>query len=84
MTLEINDLTGSTPIVSDETDIDAPTEIKIPLETNNSITIYKDEYDPFWRIKYEKGQIPNQLSGAFTSKAKAEEAIRFYLAKKFK
>ncbi len=63
---------------------------KIALKTkggydhDNDFVVFRDPRDPhpFWRIKRERGQTPESLSGLYTSLAKAEEAVAHYVNSK--
>lgn len=51
----------------------------LDLENGNSYILEaKDPYG-FWYVRAAKGNVPEHLKGAFTSFAKAEEAVKLYL-----
>lgn len=45
---------------------------------NNVVHIKKEGPYGFWFISLEKGQLPNQLKGSYTSFLEAEKAVSFY------
>lgn len=51
---------------------------------NNKVIVTKEDPYGFWSIKFEKGRIPSELSGQFTSFDIAEKAVLHYLKNKSK
>lgn len=61
---------------------DLPSRRETPLK-NNTLVIQKDPlYHGLWRIHFTKGQVPDILSGAYTSFKLAQAAAEHYLAQK--
>lgn len=47
------------------------------------IKVVKDDWGTFWHAKFVGGgELPAELSGAFTNEQEADNAIRIYLARK--
>ena len=61
---------------------DIPDVRPMKIAENDFIVRQKPE-DPygFWWITREKGQVPESLSGAYTSPDRAKEAVHLYLKK---
>lgn len=64
---------------------DMPTSRPMGVEAIDFVVKQRLE-DPygFWWIGREKGQVPEELKGAYTSPDRAQEAVRVYLNKKKK
>jgi len=56
------------------------------IETTNGVKFTTKTYDPYGlvRIHVDKGQVPSELSGQYTSPMEAEQAIEAYLRMKGK
>lgn len=56
-------------------------KIKMNVADNDFVVKHRDD-DPygFWWISREKGQVPEDLRGAYTTVAHAQEAINTYLS----
>lgn len=63
---------------------DLPKDRVIPVD--NGADFHIKQEDPFglWYISREKGQIPESLSGAYTSFDKAKKAVDLYINAKKK
>lgn len=57
---------------------DLPPRREVPTDTGNKYII--ERRDPFglWFVHMEKGQVPEQLKGAFTSVELARKAVDLY------
>ncbi len=63
---------------------DASNEWEIPLEKNKLRIVKKEPYS-FWGFSYERGPIPKELEGVWTSPSDAKKAALYYLkSKKYK
>lgn len=62
---------------------DLPTERKLNVAAVDFVVKQKPE-DPYgyWWISREKGQVPVELSGAYTNPQLAEQAVQSYMNKK--
>jgi hypothetical protein len=60
---------------------DLPTTRMTGLAENDFVIKQTDPYG-FWKVSREKGQIPVDLAGMWTTPEKAKLAIATYLAKK--
>jgi hypothetical protein len=49
---------------------------------NNKINITRHDPFGFWRISYQRGAVPSQLDGQYTSIEEARRAVEAYLAEK--
>lgn len=60
---------------------DLPAVKRIELENN---TIYIKKTDPygFWTVNFDKGQMPENLRGSYTSFSDAEREVLTYLRNK--
>lgn len=56
----------------------------ITLKSGNAINIRSEGPYGFWYISWERGQLPENLKGAYTSATEAENAVGTYLAEKGK
>lgn len=58
----------------------SPEKINLGVATNDFVVKHRDD-DPygFWWIGREKGQVPEHLSGAYTSSELATEAVNQHL-----
>jgi hypothetical protein len=63
--------------VSDDRDL----RNKRSIELTNGNKIHFERSDPygFWKVHYDKGQVPVKLQGQYTSFEQAEMAVRGYL-----
>jgi hypothetical protein len=68
-------------ILDQNTDKDLASVRTFQLDNNKVIVTKEDPYG-FWSIKFEKGRLPNDLSGHFTSFDHAEKAVQLWLARK--
>lgn len=50
----------------------------VTLENGNKIHIKRTDPHGFWRVNYDKGQLPEHLTGLYTSYDKALEAVQKY------
>lgn len=65
-----------------ETKEERKTIQEIRAEDNNFEAVQAMDIHPgLYKIKREKGQLPPELKGTYTSQMKAEEAINTYLKK---
>lgn len=51
---------------------------------NNVLHVKKEDPYGFWFCHYEKGPVPEILSGAYTSFEQADRAVRYYIQEKSK
>ena len=72
-------LTRQSPSFNPETDI--PDRISIPVG-DNFLHLTKDKVHGHWSVNYDKGQIPRELQGSWTSLEKVYRMIDPYLATK--
>ena len=54
----------------------------VELKTGNKLNLKRSDPYGFWTIHYEKGQVPVELQGQFTSDDEAMKAVNVYLSKK--
>lgn len=54
----------------------------IQLDNGSTVNIKRTDPYGFWSIHYEKGQVPQNLSGSYTSDTAAIEALKSYLSTK--
>jgi len=66
----------------EQTDVtrDVPKVKEFVLDNGNKIYIKADGPSSFFRINYDKGQVPAKLTGAYTSYYFAVRAMEQYLA----
>lgn len=76
-------MVGPTTATNKSEDRDLPTVREYELEYNK---VYIVREDPFglWKIKYDKGKLPEYLSGFYTSADRAERQLLRYLDEKNK
>lgn len=68
-------------ILDQNTDKDLSSVRTFQLD-NNKVIVTKEDPFGFWSIKFEKGRLPDDLSGHFTSFDKAEKAVNVWLERK--
>ena len=51
----------------------------VTLKNGNTINFVRSDPYGFWTVHYEKGQMPDHLTGQFTSYDRAETAVKAYL-----
>ena len=51
---------------------------------NNKLRVKRGDPFGFWFISFERGQIPEKLSGAYTGAEEAIKAVKAYLLEKGK
>lgn len=52
----------------------------VTLENGNKLIIERTDPYGFWKVHYEKGQIPDKLSGLYTSYDRAMVDVNSYIA----
>jgi hypothetical protein len=62
---------------------DLPTTRPTGLAENDYVLKQTDPYG-FWKVSREKGQVPEELSGSWTTPEKAKLAVTTYLLKQKK
>jgi hypothetical protein len=65
---------------------DKPTVRPQNVDNENDFVVKQKPEDPygFWWIGRQKGQVPEEISGAYTSPDRAQDALKTYLNKKKK
>lgn len=70
-------------ILDHDTDKDLAS-VRIFQLDNNKVIVEKDHQYGFWSIKFEKGRMPDKLTGMYTSFSEAEKAVKSWLDMKNK
>lgn len=70
-------------IFDQNTDKDLASVRTFQLDNNKVIATKEDPYG-FWTIKFERGRVPDELSGHFTTFQQAEKMVMAWIAKKNK
>ena len=52
---------------------------EVKLKTGNKIILKREDPFGFWYFHYERGPVPKQLAGAFTTVSLAERALTFFI-----
>jgi len=60
-----------------DTERDLPTVVRIPVGKNTLIVECTSPYS-LWSMHFERGQLPDCLTGSYTSLSEAEKAISVY------
>jgi hypothetical protein len=60
---------------------DMPTTRKAGVDTDNDFIFKQEGPYGFWNVSRERGQVPESLSGAYTSIDAAREAVQVYANK---
>lgn len=55
-------------------------ERHLELENGSRVKFTSGPRHPFWKISFESGSVPRQLSGLYTDHAKAVKAVERYVA----
>lgn len=61
---------------------DKETVVEIELESGNKAIIKQSQPDGFWRIHYERGELPEKLSGGYTTAEYAARAVKTHIETK--
>ena len=59
---------------------DLPKDRVIPVDNGSDFHIKQQDPHGFWHISREHGQVPQKLSGAYTSYEKAAQAVKVYMS----
>lgn len=51
----------------------------VEMENGNSVKFTAGPRYPYWRVSFDKGGMPAELSGLYTDFDKAYAAVKFYL-----
>jgi hypothetical protein len=65
-------------------DKDFPKQRSIELSNGNKINVTQTGPYGFWVVSYNKGQLPEEMRGHYTSYTQAEIAVNQYLQNKSK